>query len=122
MNDDGYLTIVERKKDIIITGGFNVFPTEIEQVLSTHEGVQESAVIGVPDEKWGEVVKAVVQLKPGRSCSEKELIDLVKKELGSVMAPKSVDFLEQLPRSPVGKVLKVELRKNYWEDQTRAVN
>ena len=84
--------------------------------------MQESAVIGVPDEKWGEVVKAVVQLKPGRTCSEKELIGLVKKELGSVMAPKSVDFLEQLPRSPVGKVLKVELRKNYWEDQARAVN
>jgi acyl-CoA synthetase (AMP-forming)/AMP-acid ligase II len=122
MSDDGYVTIVDRKKDMIITGGFNVFPNEIEQVLSAHAAVQECAVIGVPDEKWGEAVKAVVQLKQGQVCSEEELIALVKQELGSVKAPKSVDFLEQLPRSPVGKILKVELRKQYWEGQARAVN
>ena len=122
MSDDGYITIVDRKKDMIITGGFNVFPNEIEQVLSTHAAVQESAVIGVPDEKWGEAVKAIVQLKPGQTCSAEELIALVKQELGSVKAPKSVEFKEQLPRSPVGKVLKVELRKHYWESQARAVN
>jgi acyl-CoA synthetase (AMP-forming)/AMP-acid ligase II len=122
MSEDGYVTIVDRKKDMIITGGFNVFPNEIEQVLSTHAAVQECAVIGVPDEKWGEAVKAVVQLKPGQSCTDEELITLVKAELGSVKAPKSVEFLEQLPRSPVGKVLKVDLRKKYWEGQARAVN
>ena len=107
---------------MIITGGFNVFPNEIEQVLSTHPAVQESAVIGVPDEKWGEAVKAVVQFKPGQSCDADELMALVKQALGSVKAPKSVDFLDNLPRSPVGKVLKTELRKTYWQDQARAVN
>ncbi|NCF83157.1 MAG: AMP-binding protein, partial [Proteobacteria bacterium] len=122
MSSDGYVTIVDRKKDMIITGGFDVFPNEIEQVLSAHEAVQESAVIGVPDDKWGEAVKAIVQLKPGASCGEGELIALVKEELGSVKAPKSVDFQENLPRSPVGKVLKADLRKQYWQDQARAVN
>ena len=122
MAEDGYITIVDRKKDMIITGGFNVFPNEIEQVLSSHPSVQESAVIGVPDEKWGEAVKAVVQLKPGSDCSADELIALVKKELGSVKAPKSIDFMDTLPRSPVGKVLKTELRKDYWAGRERAVN
>jgi len=122
MAEDGYVTIVDRKKDMIITGGFNVFPNEIEQVLSSHDAVQEAAVIGVPDEKWGEAVKAVIQLKPGHSATEEELIALVKRELGSVKAPKSIDFLASLPRSPVGKVIKVELRKVYWEGRERAVN
>jgi acyl-CoA synthetase (AMP-forming)/AMP-acid ligase II len=122
MDGDGYITIVDRKKDMIITGGFNVFPNEIEQVVSAHPAVQECAVVGVPDEKWGEAVKAVVQLKPAETCTEEELMALVKSELGSVKTPKSVDFIEQLPRSPVGKVLKVELRKTYWGGQTRAVN
>jgi acyl-CoA synthetase (AMP-forming)/AMP-acid ligase II len=122
MADDGYITIVDRKKDMIISGGFNVFPNEIEQVLTSHQAVQDCAVIGVPDEKWGEAVKAVIQLKPGFSCEGEELIDLVKQSLGSVKAPKSVEFLENLPRSPVGKVLKTELRKTYWEGQARAVN
>lgn len=121
-SDDGYITIVDRKKDMIITGGFNVFPNEIEQVLSSHPSVQESAVIGVPDEKWGEAVKAIIQLKPGQGCDAEELMSLVKTELGSVKTPKSVDFLDSLPRSPVGKVLKTELRKNYWGGQERAVN
>lgn len=122
MAADGYITIVDRKKDMIISGGFNVFPNEIEQVLSGHPAVQECAVIGVPDEKWGEAIKAVIQLKPGQSATEEELIAVVKERLGSVKAPKSVDFLEQLPLSPVGKVLKVDLRKQYWKDQARAVN
>jgi len=122
MDSDGYITIVDRKKDMIITGGFNVFPNEIEQVVSTHPAVQECAVVGVPDEKWGEAVKAVVQLKPGQSCTGEELMALVKSELGSVKTPKSVDFIEQLPRSPVGKVLKVEIREGYWGGQARAVN
>jgi acyl-CoA synthetase (AMP-forming)/AMP-acid ligase II len=122
MSNDGYITIVDRKKDMIISGGFNVFPNEIEQVLSTHPAVQECAVIGVPDEKWGEAVKAVVQLKPGQNCTGEELQALVKETLGSVKSPKSVDFVEQLPRSPVGKILKAEIRKQYWGGQTRAVN
>jgi acyl-CoA synthetase (AMP-forming)/AMP-acid ligase II len=122
MSRDGYITIVDRIKDMIISGGFNVYPNEIEQVLSTHPVVQDCAVIGVPDEIWGEAVKAVIQPKPGQTCSPEALCALVKTKLGSVKTPKSVDFVEQLPRSPVGKILKTEIRKQYWQDQARAVN
>lgn len=122
MDDEGFVTIVDRKKDMIITGGFNVFPNEVEQVLSGHAAVQDCAVIGVPDEKWGEAVKGVIQLKPGNDCSSEELIALCKKELGGVKAPKSIDFIDDLPRSPAGKILKTDLRKPYWADQGRRVN
>lgn len=122
MDGDGFIAIVDRKKDMIITGGFNVFPNEIEQVITTHASVQECAVIGVPDDKWGEAVKAVVLLKPGEQADEADLINLVKAELGSVKAPKSVDFVDDLPRSAAGKVLKTEIRKQYWEGRDRAVN
>jgi acyl-CoA synthetase (AMP-forming)/AMP-acid ligase II len=121
-SDDGFITIVDRKKDMIITGGFNVFPNEIEQVLTGHDAVQDCAVIGVPDEKWGEAVKAVIQLKPGMTCTDEELMALTKEKLGSVKAPKSVDFVEDLPRSPAGKVLKKDLRDVYWAGKSRAVN
>jgi acyl-CoA synthetase (AMP-forming)/AMP-acid ligase II len=122
MDEEGFITIVDRKKDMIISGGFNVFPNEIEQILTMHPSVQDCAVIGVPDEKWGEAVKGVIQLKPDLRCSEQELIDLCKQELGSVKAPKSIDFIEELPRSPAGKVMKTELRKAYWRSANRAVN
>jgi acyl-CoA synthetase (AMP-forming)/AMP-acid ligase II len=122
MDEEGFITIVDRKKDMIITGGFNVFPNEIEQVLTTHPAVQDCAVIGVPDDKWGEAVKALIQLKPDARASANELIDLVKSQLGSVKAPKSVGFMNDLPRSPAGKVLKTELRLSYWGDRTRGVN
>lgn len=112
---DGFIYINDRKRDLIISGGFNVFPLEVEQVLAQHPAVQDSAVIGVPDEKWGEAVKAVVERAPGLDVTESDLIDLCKSKLGSVMAPKSVDFIETLPRSAVGKVLKRDLRKTYWE-------
>jgi acyl-CoA synthetase (AMP-forming)/AMP-acid ligase II len=121
MDDEGFITIVDRKKDMIITGGFNVYPNEIEQVLTTHPSVQDCAVIGAPDEKWGEAVKGVIQLKPEARCSGQELIDLCKEKLGSVKAPKSIDFIEELPRSSAGKVLKAELRKAYWRGRDRAV-
>ncbi|MEW6996277.1 class I adenylate-forming enzyme family protein [Colwelliaceae bacterium BS250] len=122
MDDDGYITIVDRKKDMIITGGFNVFPNEIEQVISAQAAVQDCAVIGIPDEKWGEAVKAVVQLKPGASITDVELASIIKGELGSVKTPKSIDFVDDLPRSPVGKVLKADMRKKYWGGKNRAVN
>jgi acyl-CoA synthetase (AMP-forming)/AMP-acid ligase II len=122
MDADGYVTIVDRKKDMIISGGFNVFPNEIEQVLSRHPAVQDCAVIGVPDEKWGEAVKAVVQLKPGAQVGARELIDRVKRDLGSVKTPKSLDFVDELPRSPVGKVLTPALRERYWQGRSRGVN
>jgi acyl-CoA synthetase (AMP-forming)/AMP-acid ligase II len=121
-DEEGFIRIVDRKKDMIITGGFNVFPNEIEQVLMTHPGVQDCSVIGVPDEKWGEAVKAVIQAKAGTDCDEQALIQLCKEKLGGVKTPKSFDFTEQLPRSPAGKVLKNELRRAYWQGQGRAVN
>jgi len=122
MDDDGFITIVDRKKDMIITGGFNVYPNEVEQAIMELDEVQDCAVIGVPDEKWGESVKGVLQLKPNQDISEEQIVAHVKAKLGSVKAPKTVDIVEQLPRSPVGKVLKTEIRKQYWSDNDRAVN
>jgi acyl-CoA synthetase (AMP-forming)/AMP-acid ligase II len=118
---DGYIYIVDRAKDMIITGGLNVYPSEIERVIWSHPDVQDCAVIGVPDEKWGEAVKAVIEPKPGRQINEGEIIDLCKTKLGGVMAPKSVEVWESLPRSPVGKVLKKEIRKKFWEGRERAI-
>lgn len=111
---DGYLYIVDRLRDLIISGGFNVFPIDIEQVIWSHPGVQDCAVVGVPDEKWGEAVKAVVQLKPGALVSEAEIIELCRRQLGPVKTPKSVEFWEALPKSPLGKVLKKDIRSAYW--------
>jgi acyl-CoA synthetase (AMP-forming)/AMP-acid ligase II len=121
IDEDGFVYIVDRKKDMIISGGFNVFPSEVEQVLWSHPAVQDCAVIGVPDDKWGEAVKAVVELKPGAAASSDELIALAKDKLGGVKAPKSVDFIVQLPRSPVGKVLKKTLREPYWSGRERKI-
>lgn len=117
----GFVYISDRKRDLIITGGFNVFPFDVEQALVGHPAVQDAAVIGVPDEKWGEAVKAVVELAPGKSVGEDELIAWCKERLGSVIAPKSVDFVEQLPRSAVGKVLKRALRDQYWQGRERRI-
>ncbi len=121
LDAEGYLHITDRKKDMIISGGFNVYPSEVEQVIWSHPAVQDCAVIGVPDEKWGEAVKAVIELNPGQSVTAEEIIALCKAKLGSVMAPKSVDFVTSLPRSPVGKVLKKDLRKQYWEGAQRQI-
>ncbi len=121
MDEEGFITIVDRKKDMIITGGFNVYPNEVEQALMVHAAVQDCAVIGIPHDKWGEAIKAIVQLKPGCHVSGDELIGLVKDQLGGVKAPKTVDFVESLPRSPNGKVLKTELRKPYWGSLGRNV-
>ena len=121
IDGEGYLHITDRKKDMIISGGFNVYPSEVEQVLWSHPAVQDCAVIGVPDEKWGEAVKAVVELNKGQSATAEELIALCKEKLGSVKAPKSIDFIEALPRSPVGKVLKKDLRQQYWTSSDRKI-
>lgn len=118
---EGYFTIVDRTKDMIITGGFNVYSTEVEGALLAHEAVQECAVIGVPDEKWGEAIKAVVETRDGAKVTEEELIAFAKARIGSVKAPKSVDFVDSIPRSAVGKVLKRELRDKYWEGRGRRV-
>jgi acyl-CoA synthetase (AMP-forming)/AMP-acid ligase II len=121
LDADGYLFITDRKKDMIISGGFNIYPSEIEQVIWSHPSVQDCAVIGVPDGDWGEAVKAVVELNPGEDAGEDELIRLCKERLGSIRAPKSVDFVDTLPRSANGKVLKAEVRRPYWAGQARQV-
>jgi acyl-CoA synthetase (AMP-forming)/AMP-acid ligase II len=121
LDAEGYLHITDRKKDMIITGGFNVYPSEVEQVIWGHPAVQDCAVIGVPDAQWGEAVKAVVELNAGQQVSADEIIALCKDRLGSVKAPKTVDFVDSLPRSPVGKVLKKDLRAKYWQDTGRKI-
>jgi acyl-CoA synthetase (AMP-forming)/AMP-acid ligase II len=118
---EGYLRLVDRSKDLIITGGFNIYPGEVEQVLWTHPAVQDCAVIGVPHEKWGEAVTAVVELKPGLTVQESELIALCKDQLGSIKAPKRVEIWQTLPRSTVGKVLKKDIRQFYWKDTDRSI-
>lgn len=120
-DERGFVTIVDRLKDMIVTGGFNVFPAQIEAVILEHDAVLECAVVGVPDGKWGEAVKAVVQLKPGRSVDAEELIARVRDRLGGVYAPKSLEFWPELPRSAVGKLLRREVRAKYWSDNWRAV-
>jgi acyl-CoA synthetase (AMP-forming)/AMP-acid ligase II len=121
LDAEGYLHITDRKKDMIISGGFNVYPSEVEQVIWAHPAVQDCAVIGVPDDKWGEAVKAVVELNAGQAVTAEELIALCKDKLGSVKTPKSIDFIGALPRSTAGKVLKKELRKSYWAGKERKI-
>jgi len=117
----GFFYIVDRKKDMIVTGGFNVWSVEVEKVLLSHAAVMDCAVIGIPDEKWGEAVHAIVELKAGQHACDDELIALCKEKIGSVKAPKSVEFIESLPRSAAGKVLKRLLRDPYWQGQSRRV-
>jgi fatty-acyl-CoA synthase len=117
----GFLYIVDRSKDMIVSGGFNVFPREVEDVLTTHPAVAAAGVIGVPDEGWGEAVKAVVVLRPGMAATEAELIALVRDRKGPVQAPKSVDFVDALPVTGLGKPDKKALRTRYWSGRERGV-
>lgn len=121
MDEGGYLFIMDRSKDMIISAGENIYPREIEEVIIQHPAVREVAVIGVPDPKWGEAVKAVVSLVPGKSLGEEELIAFCKENISSYKKPKSVDFVEELPKNNYGKILKRELRAKYWAGQERQV-
>jgi acyl-CoA synthetase (AMP-forming)/AMP-acid ligase II len=122
IDDEGYLTISDRKKDVIITGGENVSSIEVEDCIYALEGVAECAVIGVPDEKWGETIKAVVVRSPGASVDEAAVIAHCKKRIAGYKAPTSVDFLDALPRTATGKVQKFKLREPYWANRDRQVN
>jgi fatty-acyl-CoA synthase len=113
MDEEGFIYIVDRKKDMIVSGGENIYPREIEEVLYHHPKIQEAAVIGVPDQVWGESVKAMVVLKKGETIEEKEVIEYCKNHLASYKKPKSVEFVEDLPRNPSGKVLKKTLKEKY---------
>ena len=110
LDEDGFLYIVDRAKDMVITGGFNVYSAEVEQALMAHDAVRDCAVVGLPDEKWGERVTAVVQLQPDTEIDADDLIAFVKQRIGSIKAPKQIEIWPDLPRSTVGKVLKTEIR------------
>jgi fatty-acyl-CoA synthase len=114
---DGYLLIVDRKKDIIVSGGENISSLEVERIIVAHPAVMEAGVIPVPDEKWGEVPMALVVLKPGAEASENELIEFCRARLAHYKCPHSVEFRHSLPKTGTGKILKKDLRKKYWQDQ-----
>jgi fatty-acyl-CoA synthase len=120
-DERGYLYIVDRKKDMIVSGGFNIFPREVEDVLSSHPDVAMAAVIGVPDAKWGEAVTALVVAKPGAKPSAEVLTQLVKDRKGGTHAPKKIEIVDALPLTAVGKVDKKVLRAKYWAGQARQV-
>lgn len=117
INEHGYLLVVDRKKDIIVSGGENVSSLEVEKTLAAHPAIYEVAVLPVPDAKWGEVPKALVVLKPGAKATEAEILDFCRANLAHYKAPRSVEFFESLPKTGTGKVLKKELRKKYWGGQ-----
>jgi acyl-CoA synthetase (AMP-forming)/AMP-acid ligase II len=121
LDDMGYLYVQDRIKDMIVSGGENVYPSVVEQVLAQHPAVAEAAVIGVPDARWGETVKAIVVLRAGASATPEELIAFCHGRLAGFERPRSVDFVETLPRTPTGKVLKRVLREPYWSGQARRV-
>jgi acyl-CoA synthetase (AMP-forming)/AMP-acid ligase II len=118
VDDGGYIFVEDRLKDMIISGGENIYSIEVERVLAEHPAVAEVAVIGVPDEKWGEVVKAVVSLEG--DASEQDLIAFCREHLAAYKCPKTIDIADELPRNPTGKILKKDLRKPYWEGRDRA--
>jgi acyl-CoA synthetase (AMP-forming)/AMP-acid ligase II len=122
IDDEGYLSISDRKKDVIITGGENVSSIEVEDCIYSLEGVAECAVIGVPDERWGETIKAVVVPVPGATIDEAAVIAHCKDKMAGYKAPTSVDVVESIPRTATGKVQKFKLRAPYWEGRDRQVN
>src|SRR5262245_56420807 len=121
LDEDGYLYVTDRKKDMIISGGANIYPREVEEIICTHPAVLEVAVIGVPDQKWGESVKAVVVLRGAAEASEAEIIEHCRQHLASYKKPASVEFVSELPKNAYGKTLKRELRERYWADRDRRI-
>ncbi len=122
MDEDGYVFIYDRVKDMIVTGGENVYPAEVENALFGHPSIADAAVIGVPDETWGEAVKAIVVAKPGAPHDEADIIDWTRARIAHYKAPKSVDFIAAIPRNITGKILRRQLREPFWEGRLRKVN
>ena len=122
LDEDGYLYIHDRMKDMIVSGGENVYPAEIENALMKHPAIADVAVIGVPDEKWGEVGKAMVVAAEGEDATEDDILAFAREHLAGFKIPKSVDFIEAIPRNPTGKILKKDLRAPFWEGRDRQVN
>lgn len=122
MDEDGFIYLVDRKKDIIISGGMNVHSAEVELALMRHTSIMQAAVIGIPDDKWGEAVKAVVVLKRNATATENEIMEFCREHLSAYKRPKSIDFVDHLPMTPYGKIDKKVLRSKYWAGQERAVH
>ncbi len=122
IDEEGYVFLMDRKGDMIISGGENVYPGEVEQILYKHPAVMEACVFGIPDEKWGESVTAAVALKPGMNVAEEELIAHCKEVLARYKSPQKIVFLDALPKSPMGKILRRELRAPYWKGRERAIH
>jgi len=120
-DENGYIYIVDRKKDMIVTGGENVYPREVEEVLYQHPAVQEAAVFGIPDDYWVEKVHAAIVIKQGAQATSAEIVEFCKERLARYKAPKSVEFMETLPKTPSGKILKRELRDTYYAGKERKV-
>jgi len=121
-DEDGFLFIHDRVKDMIISGGENIYPAEVENAVFSHPDVADAAVIGVPDEKWGEAVKAIVVRKPDTNPSSEDIIAFTKERIAGYKCPKTIDFIEALPRNPSGKILRKDLREKYWENTDRRVS
>ena len=126
MSEDGYLFLHDRIKDMIVSGGENIYPAEVENALLSHPAVADAAVIGVPDDKWGETVKAIVVRAPGIDPGDDEaliadIMSATRERLARYKCPTSIDFMDVLPRNPSGKVLKRELRAPYWEGRERNI-
>jgi acyl-CoA synthetase (AMP-forming)/AMP-acid ligase II len=121
VDEDGFIYLVDRKADMIVTGGENVYPKEVEDVLYEHPAVQECAVVSAPDEKWGERVQAVVSLKEGASATEEELIAHCKKSLAGYKCPKAVHIWDALPKTPIGKIIRKDVKKTFWGDQEKKI-
>ncbi len=122
LDEDGFVFLTDRVKDMIVSGGENVYPAEIENALSVHPAIADIAVIGVPDDRWGETVKAVVVKAEGVEVTPQEIIAFARERLAGFKCPTSVDFAEVLPRNPSGKLLKRELREPYWDGRERNIN
>jgi fatty-acyl-CoA synthase len=122
MDKDGYLYIHDRIKDMIISGGENIYPAEVESAICDHPDVAEVAVVGVPDDKWGEAVRAIVVMKPGKKVTPSDIINFTRERIAGFKTPKSVDFIEALPRNASGKILRRHLRDPYWAGKDRQVN
>ncbi|HEY6378318.1 MAG TPA: hypothetical protein VI316_03965 [Candidatus Dormibacteraeota bacterium] len=121
MDGEGYLHICDRKTDMVISGGVNIYPAEVEAVIAQHPAVEDVAVIGVPDEEWGEALRAVVKLRPGMNAGAQEIIDLVGLRLAAFKRPRAVDFVDDFPRDPAGKLLKRLIRDRYWAHAGRRI-
>jgi acyl-CoA synthetase (AMP-forming)/AMP-acid ligase II len=121
-DSQGYFHIVDRKKDMIISGGFNIFSAEVERAILDHPEVAECAVIGVPHEKWGEAVLAIVEMRPGREADAESILAFCRERIGAMKTPKSIEFVAQLPRNANGKILKHTLRDEHWSGADRRVS